>query len=938
MRKFLLAAALLSAAAVSMPGQTIQALPLSGKITLDGKLSEDVWNKVPTSEAFKFMQNTKGVPSADTSFKVLAGDDALYIGITCREPMMEKLKMAATERGGAVYLDDCVEIFIDPANRRNSYYHFLLSANNVQLDDYRIEAGVNTNGPYGGLWESAVFRGKDFWTAEIRIPYRAFFYTLPADFKKTWAFNVCRERQPAFEISSWAQMKTGFHAPALFGTLTGVPAKRAAEDLRIDVVSCDSLEQNGNGYTGELQMSIEASKEASGKYQLELDSAEFNNYNAVINIQPGKNTITLKGVKIKSLGKFSVQCRLIRDGQVFGRYYPVYLKYAPVEFAFSEPFYRGCFYPGQRHDKISGTVKINLPPDMLKGCRGAIEVKGAGLAQQMECPVIGNNMNFELDAAKMTPGKAVITIKLMSGDKVVVDGSSEVKKLEPHGRTAVWIDRGQNLVVDGKPVIMRGWYGGNWLSTPAYLEKYPTPKDKCPAVLEGDWVVVEPERLAPQFKSEMTKDVKPSPQVFEEVKKAIAENRNKNFWLYYLCDEPECRNISAIYLKYLYDYIRELDPYHPVMIVSRDPKAFADACDIMNPHPYISPRLNPDLKRTSMSVVSARNCWKSAAEAVKDRPAAFLMCPQAFSYSSIDRFADNPDFDETSATVWDGIVHGAKGATPFIYSMYTSGIGMHYAYDSIYESLAALSDMLTAPEPVRPVKVECTSGMADAMLKTVDGKALLIVVNPDNKPAKITVSADTMKQFDKLFTFRDTATVVPVDGRLEFSLAPLEVKILTSPAMDKGLMPMPQLRKKLAAGEKALAKPGNILFGRGREIEFTWSNAYESINPVQISLTDGITDVYGWKQASGQNGGWLEMVFPAFVPKFSRAVIYGYPLDGMEFLIWKEGKWLKLEPASVKKEKYSTDLDFGKQYKTIKIKIVLPNAKGNGGLYEVELY
>jgi len=58
----------------------------------------------------------------------------------------------------------------------------------------------------------------------------------------------------------------------------------------------------------------------------------------------------------------------------------------------------------------------------------------------------------------------------------------------------------------------------------------------------------------------------------------------------------------------------------------------------------------------------------------------------------------------------------------------------------------------------------------------------------------------------------------------------------------------------------------------------------------------------------------------------------------MEFLIWQEGKWLKLESASVKREKYSADLNFGRQYKTIKIKIVLPNAKGNGGLYEVELY
>ena len=940
MQKFILAVALLSATMLPMSGQTIQALPVKEKIKIDGQLTEESWNKVPANGAFKFPQSIKGEPTAQTEFKVLADADAVYIGIICREPMMGKLKVAATERGDAVYLDDCVEVFIDPTNNRTNYYHFLLSANNVHLDDYRIEAGANTNGPYGGFWESAVFRGKDFWTAEIRIPYRSLFYTPSSEFKKEWALSVCRERQPVFEISSWAQMKAGFHEPAQFGTLTGVPAKKAVEDLKIDVVSCESLVQSNDGYTGELQMSIEASKEAAGKYRLELDSAEFSNYGADINIQPGKNTILLKDVKIKLLGKFSVPCRLIRGDQVYGRQYPVYLKYAPVEFVFSEPFYRGCFYPGQPHDKIIGTVKINLKQDTLKDCKAIVEVSGAELTQQVECQVSGNSVNFELDAAKMTPGKAVITVKLLSRDKKnVCEGISEVKMLEPRSKTTVWIDRNQNLVVDGKPVIVRGWLGGagnTYFVTPVYAEKYPTAKDKCPAWFQGDQVGLETERITPAFKSEITKDIKPSPQVFEGIKKRITENRNKNFWYYYLCDEPECRNVSVVYLKYLYDYIKELDPYHPVMIVSREPKIFVDACDIINPHPYINPRLNANLKRTSMSVVIAQKSWKAAAEAIKGRPVALLMCPQAFNYCFITPLADNPDFDETNATVWDGIAHGAKGVTGFIYCTYTSGIGMHYAYDSTYESLAALSDMLAAP--TFPVKVECVSGMADVILKVVDGKALLIVVNPDNKPAQATVYADTLKQFDKLFTFRDATTMMPVDGKLEFSLAPLEVKILTSHKMDKGLMPMPQLRKKLAADEKALAKPGNILFGRGREIDFTWSKGDECINNVPVSLTDGITDVYGWAQTRGQNGGWVEMAFPNFVPKFSRAVIYGYPLDGMEFLIWKDGEWLKLEPASVKLEKYSIDMNFGKQFKTIKIKIVLPNAKGKGGIYEVELY
>lgn len=942
MQKIIFAAVLLPALALSMSGQTIKAMPVSEKITVDGKLTEDAWSRTAANGSFKFPQSVKGAPAASSEFKVLAGDDALYIGVTCREPMMDKLKMSATERGGAVYLDDCIEIFIDPTGRRANYYHFLLSANNVQLDDYRIEGGSNSSGPYGGFWDSAVFRGRDLWTAEIRIPYRSLFYTPPADFKQEWAFNVCRERRTFFEISSWTQMEKGFHEPAHFGTLTGMTGMKTSEILKIDVVSCENLSQNSNGYAGELQMSIDASKDAAGRYRLELASPDFNNYSTGVEIKPGKNIITLKDVKIKIPGKFSVPCRLIRGDQVYGRYYPVYIKYNPVEFVFSQPFYRGCFYPGQPHGKIAGNVKINLSGEVLQKCRSVVEISGAGLEQRTECPLNGNSLSFELDASRMTNGKAVITVNILDADgKVVANGTSEVKMLEPRSNTSVWIDSSRNIVVDGKPVIVRGWYGsGGYWTTPCYLEKYPTPQAKCPAVnMPGEWVDLQPERICPNLKAEMTKDIKPSPQLFEGIKKIITGNRNKNFWFYYLCDEPECRLISSVYLKYLYDYIKELDPYHPVMIISRDPKIFVDACDIINPHAYTNPRLNPDFKRTSKSVVSAQNTWKAACEAVKDRPAAFLMTPQAFNYSFVDRFSDNPNFDETSATLWDGIVHDAKGATPFIYSMYTSGVGMHYAYDSIFESLSALEGVLAAPEPALPVKVECTSGTADAMLKISGENALLILVNPDIKPAQVSVSSDALKKYDKLFVFRDTAIITPVDGRLEFSMAPLETIILTSAKMDKGLMPMPQLRQKLAADEKALAKPGNLLFGRGREIEFTWSqNAYTDITSIPVSLTDGITDCYGWKQASGQNSGWVEMLFPAFVPEFSRAVIYGFPLDRMELLIWRDGKWLKPEPASVKMEKYSAELNFGTKYKTVKIKIVLPEAKGKGGLYEVELY
>jgi hypothetical protein len=687
---------------------------------------------------------------------------------------------------------------------------------------------------------------------------------------------------------------------------------------------------------------MDAAKEAAGKYLLELVSPEFYNYQTNIDVAAGKNTVTVKNVKIKEPGKFSVAARLTRNGELFGRYYSVLVKYSPVEIVFNEPFYRNNFYPGQPHDKINGKVKINLPQNVLDGSKVVLNIKGAGLAQQVEYPVKSNTINFEFDAAKMVAGKALIAFKLISaGGKVMFELNSAVGLLEKRDKTTVWVDRGQNMVVDGKPIIVRGWHGGPgsgyYAVSTAFLENHTPPN---PNLAEGGWLFAQPEGTAPQYKGEITKNIKPSPQVFEAYKKLIEDNRNKNFYWYYLSDEPECRSVSAIYLKYLYDFIKELDPYHPVVITSREPKGYVDACDILSSHPYINPRLKPNFKRDSMSIVMPRNMWKDCQEAINGRPVVFTLCPQAFNYSFRDILADNPDFDETNTTIWSGVVFGAKGVVPYLYSEHTSSIGMRNGFDSCFESLKALEPILVAPETISPVKVECTAGMADAMLKIAGDKVLLIVVNPDTKPAKASVSADALKKIDKLFVFRGgSETMTPANGKLEFNLAPLEVKILTNPVMDQGLITNAQLRAKIAAEQKAIAKTGNILFGRGREIEFTWSKCVEyEGTAVAIALTDGIPDAYGCKQASGENGMWLQMVFPTFVPKFSKAVIYGNALSGAEFMIWKEGKWLKLEPAAVKLDKYRIELDFGKQFKTIKIKIVLPNARSNGELYEVELY
>jgi hypothetical protein len=159
--------------------------------------------------------------------------------------------------------------------------------------------------------------------------------------------------------------------------------------------------------------------------------------------------------------------------------------------------------------------------------------------------------------------------------------------------------------------------------------------------------------------------------------------------------------------------------------------------------------------------------------------------------------------------------------------------------------------------------------------------------------------------------------------------------------MDANLESLPHLRQRLAEAEAGLDRPGNILFGRGREIEFTSSSTYISNMNLQINLTDGMRDVIGWRHINGPSPAWVEMAFPTFVPEFHTARIYGNRLADMTFEVWYNGDWKHIGVAP-KDAGHEVELRFPDPIRTVKIRLILPNTKpghtDGGELYEVELY
>jgi hypothetical protein len=351
--------------------------------------------------------------------------------------------------------------------------------------------------------------------------------------------------------------------------------------------------------------------------------------------------------------------------------------------------------------------------------------------------------------------------------------------------------------------------------------------------------------------------------------------------------------------------------------------------------------VNADGKRVMTTPKLVRTQQRLTLQAGNYKTAPWIT-PQAFSYSGwLGRLkdADFPTFTEFRCTVYDAIANGTKGVMPFLYSDHFGSIELRRGIPFIYESLAKLEPFLVSAEKDVPATVQAPDDGVDVIVKTVNEQVLVVAVNLLDREVTADISSAGLANYKQLVGFREDTKVQPRNGKFQLKFAPYETHLLTSGPMDAGLQSTSQFAAEINAAKIALKKDGNILFGRGKEIEWDFSDTYVFSASSLHTLTDGITDALGWIDWLNKPPARVEMAFPTFVPKFRSAKIYSSTVEDMEFWIWKAGEWQKV--GEVKDNKSPViNFDFGKLLSTVKIKILMtkmhPGARAE--IYEIELY
>ncbi len=188
-------------------------------IVLDGCASEIFWQKAE-SIGNLVRDDGHGFCENKSLARVVAGKSGLFIHFHCEENNMEKAVARANKKDTpAVWLDDSVEVFVEPTKYSGDYKQFVVSLSGQKFDaalrDYL----------WDGDWDLKVRRGDKFWEAELFIPWSDLGLSGTPGKGTKMGFNICRTENNADSkgrtaYQQWSPTMGDSHNSRGFGTLT----------------------------------------------------------------------------------------------------------------------------------------------------------------------------------------------------------------------------------------------------------------------------------------------------------------------------------------------------------------------------------------------------------------------------------------------------------------------------------------------------------------------------------------------------------------------------------------------------------------------------------------------------------------------------------------------------------------------------------------------
>ncbi len=179
--------------------------------SLDGKVTEDEWMKIPPYATFTQTDPVEGAPASErTEVRVSYDRTNIYVGVICFDSDPSRIVVSQNRRDADLTETDAIIMVLDTFNDTQNAFVFGTNALGILYDGQVAgegqTAGISSNqsgtggsqrgtlGSFNANWDgdwqvkaSITERG---WEAEMAIPFQTLRYPTGAD--RTWGFNIKR--------------------------------------------------------------------------------------------------------------------------------------------------------------------------------------------------------------------------------------------------------------------------------------------------------------------------------------------------------------------------------------------------------------------------------------------------------------------------------------------------------------------------------------------------------------------------------------------------------------------------------------------------------------------------------------------------------------------------------------------------------------------------
>ena len=898
------AAAGLSLAAVARP-------------VIDGKIGADEWKGVKWHHGMQALALNKALTKdvKDVDFGFLSDEKNVYFVARCHESDVARLK---ARKMSSIWGSDSIELFLCPDGSSFEFYHFVFSPTGDRVyTEFRSEGGNITPVPFHPVWERAGGYEEKAWVFEAAIPLTAFSMTRNLNWTDKWRFNIVRTVTfPKYSNTTYAPLFESFMESEKYPVEGGFPMRAAGDDLAVFAATARLDARGGKGFVGTY--SVDVLVPTAGAY--ELNGVRFD-------LPAGASKVTIP-CDCEREGRVMTRFTLrnVKDGNVYAHDYPVWIEFCPVRVKLTTPAYRNNFYPGQDASRVAGTVEV------MSGKDAVLTLEGPGFPKRT-VTVKGGKGEFAFDTKGFTVGDAKLTAVAEGAEPVEV----KVRNLPPTGHNMVWIENG-HLVANGKPIYRRNLYG------PRYRTGY-----KLNELITTEWAsqaftpeMEERVSMDPQDyirgieQKEGTQDVYPSKEILDKLAAKIDSLKDKDFGYYYLNDEPECRNVSAVWLKHLYNFIAERDPYHPITGASRGGASHVDCFDVIETHPYICPRNEEGGKRsyTRHPRTIPQFIRRFGCEGRPDKVVGHI--PMLFAYRYQSFACDYPNFREYVGAGWIAAIAGSMTIWPYCGHDWYDRASLWHGNRYLFQSFAALETPLVLGK--RTLVVDTPDAIA-AVWEQANGDTMLAFVNLGDKPLDMDAALKDVAQLKGLTLFEHRGERVYRPGE-KIELGFLETFVASVQRHDVGLETYKAVSARIDAEEKERLSRDNQLLEQYMNVRFDG----EICKGREYKLIDGAL----WQQAVPRVD-WkvrpsLEVICEnGFKPTFDRVVIHGTfdPEVGTPWVeTWTKDGWLKYGTRSATFERFRREIVLDQRVTSDRFRVVFPgvdHARNDIELYEIEI-